>query len=327
MDNQPYSRNPSYVLAVHAGAGAHPQENDRANRRIIRACLRHVSLTCSKDSPAVELVTTAVAFLEDDPLTNAGTGCTLNRDGIAECDACVVTAGMSGTVGALHGVRNPVQVAEKLRQSLSVPNPGGLHPPSILVADGARAFASRIGVSTNYDASTHRTRRLWQEYLHQVSHQTLNDNTITDTVGAVALDVNGNLAAAASSGGGWLRPQGRLGAAAVPGAGCFVANYGVDDNEGCAAVASGHGERIIGNALATRAALDPDGDGWRRIVGSSEVGILVLQKQVGGASILVNHSTAAFAVGWHVPAQCKTHAVVSRCVGKTEDGWVVRWRR
>lgn len=288
------------MLAVHAGAGAHSPANDRTLRRNLRACLKEVERTLGWDAPAESLVAAATAFLEDLASTNAGTGCSLTATGSAECDAVLVTAGAAGAVGALAGVRNPVHVAAALHAQQALPEgPLGLHPPSVLTGVGARAFAAENGIATGYNARTPRTSALFAEYSARAGAV----DAIADTVGAAAIDSRGRLAAAASSGGGWLRPSGRVGAAGVPGAGAAV-------DRDCAALASGHGERIVAESLALRTALSHGnveaGDG-------KEVGVLRLRR-IGekGAAVEFAHSTSAFALAWAAPAERKRTAVVSR---------------
>lgn len=299
----------AYVLTVHAGAGTHSPANDRALRQSLRACLDHVERTHGWDASADELVVTATAFLEDLPMTNAGTGCTLTEAGAAECDAILVTTDAAGAVGAITGVRNPVRVAAALHSQHGQPSgPLGLHPPSILTGGGAKGFAAAHGIPTGYDARTPRTGELFEQYAARVDAA---ETCVSDTVGAAAVDVRGHAAAAASSGGGWLRPAGRVGAAGVPGAGAAV------DGE-CAALASGHGERIVAQSLALRTAM---GAGDVEVGGGPEVGVLRL-KAIDERSAVVEfaHSTSAFALAWAAPAEGRRKALVSRGEGSACGG-------
>lgn len=170
--------------------------------------------------PALEAVQAAAVALEDDPLFNAGRGAVLNEHGEAEHDAAIMCgrSGEAGGVAGVRGVRNPVLLARAVMETT---------PHVLLVAAGAEAIADREGVE-RVDPSWHVTPprdAQWQ--------------AAGDTIGAVALDADGHLAAATSTGGILHKLRGRVGDSPLPGAGVYAA----DDS--CAVSVSGHGEAIM----------------------------------------------------------------------------------
>lgn len=182
---------------------------------------------------AQQAVLEAILSMEDDPALNAGRGSVLCREGWAELDAALMTGERLevGAVACVRDVPNPIKLAAALLPQEEV----------LLVAEGASRFARARGVPTCQPGAlvvSRERRRLqaWRE-CHPA-----------DTVGAVALDARGRLAAGTSTGGRPGKPSGRIGDAPVPGAGLWA-----DDTCG-AAVASGWGEEILRFSLARRAA-------------------------------------------------------------------------
>jgi beta-aspartyl-peptidase (threonine type) len=183
---------------------------------------------------ALDAVLTAVTAMEDDPAFNAGVGSCLTADGTVEMDASVMDGARCAGGGAalVTTVRNPVRLAHAIMLD-------GRHV--LLAGAGAEAFARRCALPTAPPESfiTPRQRRRWEERLPSSG----------DTVGAVAIDRNGHVAAATSTGGRLGKLTGRIGDSAVLGAGTYA-----DDLAG-AASATGDGEAIITAGLA-KAAVD-----------------------------------------------------------------------
>jgi len=182
---------------------------------------------------SLDAVTTCVRMLEDDPLFNAGRGAALTRDGWAELDAAVMTGAnqKAGAVAAVRHIKNPVDLARRVMEK-------SRHV--LLVGPGAEEFALEEGFALApnlYFRTDERRRQLEQEQLgHSVSDLM---PTSQGTVGAVALDARGDLAAATSTGGMTNKRQGRVGDSPIIGAGTYAKN-GV-----CAVSATGHGEYFI----------------------------------------------------------------------------------
>lgn len=182
---------------------------------------------------SVDAVTTCVRMLEDDPLFNAGRGAALTRDGRAELDAAVMSGAQqkAGAVAAVRHVKNPVELARRVMEK-------SRHV--LLVGAGAEEFALEEGftLTPNLYFRTDERRRQLQE---EKSGRSVSDlmPTPLGTVGAVARDVHGDLAAATSTGGMTNKRQGRVGDSPIIGAGTYAKN-GV-----CAVSATGHGEYFI----------------------------------------------------------------------------------
>src|SRR5580704_7976376 len=227
-----------HAIAIHGGAGAVPRaalsaEREARYRAGLAAALDGGYAVLEAGGTSLDAVTCAVRILEDDPLFNAGHGAALTRDGAAELDAAIMDGKQmrAGAVASVRHVRNPVELArhvmEKSRHVL-------------LVGAGAEEFALEEGfslVSNLYFRTDERLRQLEQEQ----RGVTVSDLVPTPrgTVGAVALDANGDLAAATSTGGMTNKRQGRVGDSPIIGAGTYA------KNGACAVSATGHGEYFI----------------------------------------------------------------------------------
>lgn len=220
------------VIVVHGGAGVE-RADERAPRRdgVERAAHAGWSVLVAGGS-ALEAVLAAVVVLEDDPWFNAGLGSALTEHGHVETDASVMCGSdlSAGAVGALRGVANPVLLADAVRRE---------GREVLLVGDAALALARRHGVRVvDPDALvTARARERWRARAAPAGN----------TVGAVARDRRGALAAATSTGGLLGKREGRIGDSAVIGAGTYA-----DDRLG-AGSATGTGEAIIRSVLTRRA--------------------------------------------------------------------------
>jgi beta-aspartyl-peptidase (threonine type) len=224
---------------VHAGAWDVPPAEREAHRAACVAAVHAGWDVLRGGGRAVDAVQTAVMSLEDDPAINAGRGSVLNRDGDVELDAALMDGGplRIGAVACVRNVANPVRLAAELLGEVEV----------FLVGEGASAFARACGLALCDPASLvvarERTRLAsWREAAARTTEGP------GDTVGAVALDVDGHLAAGTSTGGRPGKPPGRVGDAPLPGCGYFA-----DDDLG-AAVCTGWGEHIVRAGLARRTA-------------------------------------------------------------------------
>ncbi|XP_059143363.1 threonine aspartase 1-like isoform X2 [Physella acuta] len=262
------------------GAGTHADSSCQNHKSICkRACQQAMALLLGKGS-ALEAVTAAVAAMENDECTNTGRGSNLTMHGTVECDASVMCGSSLsfGAVGALSGVANPVTVARRLVEEKKLgPLPFGRIRPSILVGKGAQEYCVEHGIGVNDNLitdSAYKTflryskkcfkkpsallvnkKRKFSEIEKKDSEENQKcenprDDQVQDTVGAVCIDSEGNMAAAASSGGIWLKHAGRLGPAAVYGAGCWAQNETSESKPGIAAVTSGCGEQLMQTLLA-----------------------------------------------------------------------------
>ena len=232
-----------YVLCVHGGAGAlHrkrlPAETDRALRAGLRAALIAGGEILEGGGSAVDAVEAAVSVLEERPDFNAGRGSVLNVAGEVEMDAAIMR-GLDRAAGAVAAVRRtayPIKTARRLLEE------GGA---VLLVAEAADDYTAAAGLETREPASFVTPKRRRQ--LENASRPTLDhDSPELGTVGAVALDGDGHLAAATSTGGLTGQARGRVGDSPIIGAGTWA------DDRSVAISATGAGEKILRSALAHR---------------------------------------------------------------------------
>lgn len=232
-----------YSLAIHGGAGAVPAElSSKEKRARYEASLAKVLdesfAILERGGSSLDAVTAAVRALEDDPLFNAGRGAALTREGWAELDAAVMDGKdqRAGAVASVRHVKNPVDLARRVMEK-------SRHV--LLVSVGAEEFALEEGIPLMpnvYFRTDERRQQLESEQQgRRVSDLMPAGSPIGSqgTVGAVALDKHGNLAAATSTGGMTNKRQGRVGDSPIIGAGTYAKN-GV-----CAISATGHGEMFI----------------------------------------------------------------------------------
>jgi len=201
---------------------------------------------------ALDAVEEAVVIMEDDETFDAGRGSFLNRDGHVQLDALIMDGSTlrAGGVGCVEHLRNPVRAARKILSE---------SPHVYFVAEGAEKFAAQHGIPLckNEDLIIPREVERLREYQAELARRNekhdgndlfapeSDDVTIShDTVGAVALDAHGNIAAATSTGGTLNKAPGRLGDSSLIGCGCYA------DNESAAASTTGWGEPIMKLVLA-----------------------------------------------------------------------------
>jgi len=226
-----------HSIAIHGGAGAVPA--DLISRGAHYAASLSGVLDAAFDilergGTSLDAVTTAVRALEDDPLFNAGRGAALTREGWAELDAAIMDGRdqRAGAVASVRHVKNPVDLARRVMEK-------SRHV--LLVSTGAEEFALEEGLPLVPNLYF-RTDDRRQQLAHEQQGRRVSDLmpvTSLGTVGAVARDQHGNLAAATSTGGMTNKRQGRVGDSPIIGAGTYAKN-GV-----CAVSATGHGEYFI----------------------------------------------------------------------------------
>ena len=229
-------------LIVHGGAWDIPDEAVNAcNEGCRRALVAGWSILASGGS-ALEAIQAAVMVLEDDPVFDAGYGSHLNLDGKVECDAIVMEGATlrAGAAAGLHRIKNPIRLARKILES---------SPHMMLIGEGAERFAKDSGLSLCKPEELV-SEAEWQAYLrckkdkHAATHHRGHDQ---GTVGAVALDEQGRLFAATSTGGTCCKLPGRVGDAPLIGCGCYA------DSEAGAVSCTGYGEAIMKIVMAKTA--------------------------------------------------------------------------
>lgn len=211
-----------WALIVHGGAKDIPPARQDAHRRGCLAAVEAGAAVLKIGGSAVTAVEAAIRVLEDDPIFNAGRGSVLNAEGEVECDAAI----MDGTDLSVGGVA----AARTLLHPISVARAMLTERPVLLVGRGAEAFARQHGAEI---CSPH----------HLIAS---NDDPGCDTVGCVALDRDGRVAAGTSTGGLRGAAAGRVGDSPLPGCGLYA-----DDAIGGVSL-SGEGESIIRTTLASR---------------------------------------------------------------------------
>lgn len=236
------------ALIAHGGAGNWRPGSEGDAVAGMKAAVEKGRAILVAGGSALDAVCATVVALEDNPIFNAGTGAVLNFDGFCELDACVMEsrAARAGAVCALQRVKNPVLVARKVMEETD---------HVMLAGDGAQRFARVMGFG-DHDPVTPQRAADWREkkaHLGEVlgKHSLRMRRFLKDhpeyaggTVGASAVDGNGVLAAATSTGGVTLKLVGRVGDSPIPGAGNYASSY-------AAASATGTGEYVM-RSLATR---------------------------------------------------------------------------
>jgi L-asparaginase / beta-aspartyl-peptidase len=239
------------VLVVHGGAWAIPDDMVEAHLNGVRNAAAAGWRVLERGGSALDAVEETVVVMEDDETFDAGRGSFLNRDGKVQLDAFIMDGSTlrGGGVGCVERLRNPVRAARKILSD---------SPHVYFVAEGAERFAAEHGIALcrNEDLVIPREVERLREYQAQTSAHgndlfapEISDDLLShDTVGAVALDRDGNIAAATSTGGTLNKAPGRLGDSSLIGCGCYA------DNLSAAASTTGWGEPIMKLVLAKWAA-------------------------------------------------------------------------
>src|SRR5690606_24739562 len=232
---------PGTVLVIHGGAGLQRgslgPDQEAAMRAAVAEALEKGHERLAAGRPALDAVTAAITVLEDNPLFNAGKGAVFTHDGRNELDASLMDGATrkAGAVAGVPHVENPVLLARAVME----------HSPHVMMAgDGAEAFAKEQGIEL-VDPAYFRTERRWQQLQRALEEdaagQAHADPAIAKhfgTVGALALDRQGHLAAGTSTGGMTDKRYGRIGDSPIIGAGTYA-------NDRCAVSGTGWGEFYI----------------------------------------------------------------------------------
>ncbi|MDD2197534.1 MAG: isoaspartyl peptidase/L-asparaginase [Bacteroidales bacterium] len=226
----------NWAVAIHGGAGAmipddYSQEEVAEYEAELTTAL-NIGITILKDGgSSLDAVEQVVRYLEDCPLFNAGRGAVFTNDGKNELDAAIMF-GKDLTAGAVAGVgdiKNPISAARRVMEN---------SPHVLMVGKGASLFASQNGIEI-VDSSY-----FYTEKSYQALQRALERAKKMGTVGCVALDIEGNLSAATSTGGMTNKRYGRVGDVPIIGAGTYA------NNSTCAISATGHGEFFIRYTVA-----------------------------------------------------------------------------
>src|SRR5438067_3317266 len=230
------------ALIVHGGAWDIPDEALEACKSGCHRALAAGWSILSRGGSALDAIEAAIVALEDDPVFDAGYGSHLNLDGRVECDAMVMDGATlgAGAAATLQRVKNPIRVARKILEHC---------PQMMLVAEGAERFAKAQGI-TLCKPEEMVSEAEWEAWLkckedkHAAAHHRGHEQ---GTVGAVAIDRDGNLLAATSTGGTCCKLPGRVGDSPLIGCGCYA------DSQAGGVSCTGHGESIMKIVMAKTA--------------------------------------------------------------------------
>ena len=243
----------NFALVIHGGAGAilkkdMTPETEKAYKESLERALQEGYTILSKEGTALDAVEAVIRMLEDNPLFNAGKGAVFTHDGKIELDAAIMD-GKNLAAGAVAGVttiKNPITAARKVMEKSG---------HVLLIGKGAEAFAAEQKLEI-VDPKYFYTERRWESLQKELKEDSLKTQINKDTVhgplkqagnrdskygtvGAVALDMQGNLAAATSTGGMSNKKFGRVGDVPISGAGTYA------NNATCAVSCTGWGEFFI----------------------------------------------------------------------------------
>ncbi|MFC1481464.1 isoaspartyl peptidase/L-asparaginase family protein [Candidatus Neomarinimicrobiota bacterium] len=237
--NRPTGPKIDYGMVIHGGAGTilranMTPENEAAYRAKMTEALKAGYAVLQDGGSALDAVQATIVLMENSPLFNAGKGAVFNSAGVNEMDACIMD-GRDRNVGAVTVVRtvkNPIKLARLVLDE---------SPHVLLAEDGATEFAREHGLEL-VEPDYFFTQRRWDAL--QNAKEEAQGATGHGTVGAVALDQAGNIAAATSTGGMTNKRFGRIGDTPIAGAGTYA------DNNTCGVSGTGHGEYFIRAAIA-----------------------------------------------------------------------------
>jgi beta-aspartyl-peptidase (threonine type) len=229
---------PPYSIVIHGGAGnispqfISPERAEALSAKLLEALEKGISIL-DTGGTAMDAVEAVIRIMEDSPLFNAGKGAVFTHDGKNEMDASIMDGETlnAGAVAGVGDIKNPISAARIVMEK---------SPHVMLSGAGASRFVSGLGAEL-VDSSYFYTERRWQQLQQQLKNDQVEKY---GTVGCVALDRSGNLAAGTSTGGMTNKRYGRIGDSPIIGAG----NYA--NNNSCAVSATGHGEYFMRYTVA-----------------------------------------------------------------------------
>lgn len=272
------------AIVIHGGAWTRPGADPRPYEEGCALAAEAGFRVLAAGGSALEAVEAAVVVLEDDPRFNAGRGSCLTADGTVELDASIMSGATldAGAVSLVRSVRNPIRLARRVMQES-----GHL----LLAGYGAERFAREVGEKLEDPEwfVTPAQRARFEELSAEAARTRRVDRTKLGTVGAVAVDLAGHVAAATSTGGTALKRAGRIGDTPLVGAGTYA------DDLGGAVSCTGHGESIMKVTLA-RVASDAMARGASPLE-AAEASAKLLRTRVGGDGGLITVAADGRA-GW-----------------------------
>ncbi|KAF2667680.1 N-terminal nucleophile aminohydrolase [Microthyrium microscopicum] len=357
----------NWAIVVHCGAGYHSRQNQARHLRCLDNACRSAAELLRRGAEATEAIVAAVKEMEDDPITNAGFGSNLTESGTLEGDATLVgKSGAFGAVGAIPKVRNPIAAAQAVYAHAREPMALNRMPPNLVAGESAANYYATLGgrldIPENIveDAAVAQ-HAVWRQQLDD--HERGDSDIVNDTVGAIAIDSYGEIAAASSSGGLGLKKPGRIGPAALNGVGTSVFPRRIGDplRRVTAIVASGSGEDITKVSAAAFAAerlydskfRGPNGDLQTCVIDEGGpilenfiqeeflrhpavldtalttppvLGLVGLKSSVDGAFMYYAHNSQSFALGSMTSTDKKPVVMMSR-IGSSSKSDIVHGAR
>ena len=301
------TRKVQWGIVIHGGAGVIRRESlapekEAEYRAKLTEALQAGHAVLARGGTSLDAVGAAIRILEDSPLFNAGKGAVFSHDGRNELDASIMDGQTrkAGAVAGLHHVKNPIELARKVMEK---------SPHVMMVGEGAEAFAKEQGIEL-VPAGYFRTEERWEQLQKALEKEKASqgqppsslgpdrDSATGEekfgTVGAVALDQAGNLAAGTSTGGMTNKRYGRVGDSPIIGAGTYA-------NARCAVSATGHGEYFIRYAVAHDICARMEYSGLPLQDAASTVVMEVLVKAGGEGGIIAMDAQGHVAMPFNSP--------------------------
>jgi len=284
----------TYTLVIHGGAGNITQANlpvEKASQfeAKLKEVLKHGDSILKAGGTSLDAVESCIRMMEDCPLFNAGRGAVFNAEGKNELDAAIMDGktGMAGAVAGVTTIRNPITAARAVMEKSE---------HVMLTGKGAETFAAEHGIEI-VTPDYFFTQQRWNDYLKVKNHLDSINNVDKKhgTVGCVALDKYGNLAAGTSTGGMTYKKYGRVGDTPVIGAGTYA------DNNTCAVSATGHGEFFIRNVVAYDISALMKYKGLSIVEAANEVVMIKLKNQGGTGGIIAVDRNGNIAMTFNTP--------------------------
>ncbi len=281
------------TIVIHGGAGAlepgrYTPEEEAAFKAKLTEALDAGYAVLEEGGAALEAIEAAIVLMEDSPLFNAGKGAVFTRDGANELDASVMDGATlnAGAIAGVKTVKNPIRLARAVMENSE---------HVMFAREGAEAFAKEQQLEL-VDRGYFYTEHRWQSYRNALEREELKEQGAAPadfkygTVGAVALDAHGNLAAGTSTGGMTLKRYGRVGDAPIIGAGTFA------DNKSCAVSSTGWGEYFMRLTIARDICAQVEYGGASIADAASDVIHKRLQSLGGDGGVIVLGPDGAYAM-------------------------------
>lgn len=317
-----------FAIAIHGGAGSSAKNASPASiakrKSTLESALKQGVTILEQGGSSLDAVESVIRILENDPQFNAGKGAVFNAVGSHELDASIMDGRnrMCGAVAGVSNVKNPISLARLVMTETR---------HVLLAGQGAESFAETQGVElveTSY-FDTPQAKKSWERYRARLNDSGMIDNFQPSkfkfephwnigTVGCVALDSNGNIAAGTSTGGMTYKKFGRVGDSPIVGAGTYA------DNETCGVSATGVGEEYIRNAIAYDVSAQLKyknvtleqavNDNLNRRLKKNDGGLIAVDKDgnismgfnTGGMARAAADSSGRFEIIWGDPAAVET---------------------